>query len=225
MKSFKHLDIITAVFVTVLILSNITSAKIASLGWLSFDGGTILFPLAYIFGDILTEVYGYVKARRVIWIGFAMNVLMVATFWVIGNLPEDPMWGLQASWDNVLGVVWRIVLASLVAYLVGEFANSYLLAKIKIKTKGKKLWLRTIGSTVVGQFLDTTIFLLIAFAGILPWRLIGIIWLTNYVFKILVEILLLPITYKAVAWLKKKEEIDHYDTDTNFNPLKTKTEI
>ena len=220
MKSFKHLDIITAVFVTVLILSNITSAKIASLGWLSFDGGTILFPLAYIFGDILTEVYGYAKARRVIWIGFAMNVLMVVTFWVVGSLPQDPMWGLQASWDNVLGVVWRIVLASLVAYLVGEFVNSYLLAKIKIKTKGKMLWLRAIGSTVVGQFLDTTIFLIIAFAGILPWSLIGIIWLTNYVFKILVEILLLPITYRVVAWLKRKEEVDVYDTDTDFSPIK-----
>lgn len=217
---YKHLDIITTAFAVVLILSNITSAKIASLGWLSFDGGTILFPLAYIFGDILTEVYGYAKARRVIWIGFTMNVLMVATFWVVGKLPQDMMWGMQDSWDNILGVVWRIVLGSLVAYLVGEFVNSYLLAKLKIKTKGKMLWLRTIVSTIVGQFLDTTIFLLIAFAGILPWDLIGIIWLTNYIFKIGVEVLLLPITYKVVAWLKKKEEVDMYDTETDFNPIK-----
>jgi len=219
---YKHLDIITAIFVAVLILSNIASTKITSFGWLSFDGGMLLFPLAYIFGDILTEVYGYARARRVIWIGFAMNILMVATFWIVGKLPADPMWGLQESFDSILGVVWRIVLASLVAYLVGEFTNSYLLAKLKIKTKGKMLWLRTIGSTVVGQFLDTTIFLLIAFAGFLPWSLIGVIWLTNYIFKILIEILLLPITYKVVAWLKKHEHEDHYDKHTDFNPLKLK---
>ena len=222
MKNFRHLDLITTIFTVVLILSNIASTKITSFGWLSFDGGMLLFPLAYIFGDILTEVYGYARARRVIWIGFAMNILMVATFWIVGKLPADPMWGLQESFDSILGVVWRIVLASLVAYLVGEFTNSYLLAKLKIKTKGKMLWLRTIGSTVVGQFLDTTIFLLIAFAGFLPWSLIGVIWLTNYIFKILIEILLLPITYKVVAWLKKHEHEDHYDKHTDFNPLKLK---
>ncbi|MBT3816864.1 MAG: queuosine precursor transporter [Candidatus Magasanikbacteria bacterium] len=222
MKPYKHLDIITATFAVVLILSNITSAKIASIGWLSFDGGTILFPLAYIFGDILTEVYGYAKARRVIWIGFAMNLLMVLTFWGVGALPEDSLWGLQSSYDNILGFVPRIVLGSLVAYLVGEFVNSYILAKMKVKTGGKKLWARAIGSTVIGQFLDTTIFLLIAFAGILPWSLIGVIWITNYIFKILVEILLLPVTYKMVAWLKKEEDVDFYDTETNFKPVTIK---
>lgn len=220
---YKYLDIITTTFAVVLLLSNITSTKIASLDWLSFDGGLILFPLAYIFGDILTEVYGYARARRVIWIGFIMNILMVITFWLVGILPQDPSWDLQESWNNILGVVWRIVLASLVAYLVGEFTNSYILAKLKIKTKGKMLWLRTIGSTIVGQFLDTTIFLLIAFAGVLPWSLLGVIWLTNYIFKIVIEIILLPLTYKVVAWLKKKENEDYYDKDTNFNPLKIKT--
>lgn len=219
MKNFKYLDFITVAFATVLLLSNITSVKIAAVGWLSFDGGTILFPLAYLFGDILTEVYGYARARRVIWIGFMMNLLMVAVFWVVGKLPADSMWGMQSSYDNILGVVWRIVLASLVAYLIGEFANSYLLAKLKVRTKGKFLWLRAIGSTIVGQFLDTTVFLLIAFAGVLPWELIGIIWITNYVFKILVEVALLPFTYKVVAWLKKKEEVDVYDRDTNFSPI------
>jgi len=219
MSRFKYLDLITVTFAVILILSNITSTKIATIGWLSFDGGTILFPLAYIFGDILTEVYGYARARRVIWIGFIMNLLMVVTFWVVGKLPADPTWGLQESYNNILGIVWRIVLASLTAYLVGEFSNSYILAKLKIKTKGKFLWLRTIGSTIVGQFLDTTIFLLIAFAGILPWNLIWIIWITNYIFKIIVEIVLLPVTYRAVAYLKKKEEVDAYDENTDFNPI------
>ncbi len=217
---FKYLDIITAAFAVVLILSNITSTKILSLGWFSFDGGTILFPLAYIFGDILTEVYGYARARRVIWIGFAMNLLMVVTFWVVQKLPPAFDWGLQDSFEAILGVVPRIVLGSLCAYLLGEFLNSYVLAKIKIWTKGKYLWLRTIGSTFVGQFFDTTVFLLIAFAGVLPWDLILIIWISNYIFKILVEIVLLPITYRVVGWLKKKEETDYYDTDTDFSPIK-----
>jgi len=220
MKPYKYLDLITVTFATVLILSNITSAKIAAVGWLSFDGGTILFPLAYLFGDILTEVYGYARARRVIWIGFAMNLLMVLTFWIVGKLPADPMWGLQESFDNILGVVWRIVLASLVAYLVGEFVNSYVLAKLKIKTAGKKFWLRAIGSTIIGQFFDTTIFLVIAFAGILPWSLIWTIWIVNYIFKIMVEIILLPITYRVVSYLKKKESEDFYDKQTDFNPIK-----
>jgi len=220
MKTFKHLDAITAFFAVVLILSNITSTKILSLGWFSFDGGTILFPLAYIFGDILTEVYGYARARRVIWIGFAMNLLMVITFWVVQKLPPALDWGNQTAFESILGVVPRIVLGSLCAYLIGEFLNSYVLAKIKIKTQGKFLWLRTIGSTVVGQFFDTTVFLLIAFAGVLPWDLIWIIWVSNYIFKILVEIILLPVTYRVVGWLKKKEEVDYYDRDTNFNPLK-----
>ncbi|PIT86075.1 MAG: transporter [Candidatus Magasanikbacteria bacterium CG10_big_fil_rev_8_21_14_0_10_43_6] len=222
LKEHKYIDIITAAFATVLILSNIASAKIATIGWLSFDGGTILFPLAYIFGDILTEVYGYSRARRVIWIGFTMNLLMVLTFWLVGVLPPDAFWGMQDSYNNILGVVPRIVLGSLAAYLIGEFVNSYILAKMKIKTGGKKFWTRALGSTVVGQFLDTTVFLLIAFAGILPWELLGVIWITNYIFKIVVEILLLPVTYKVVAWLKEREHIDFFDTETDFHPIKLK---
>ncbi|HLD31325.1 MAG TPA: queuosine precursor transporter [Patescibacteria group bacterium] len=223
MKSFRYLDFITATFAAVLILSNITSTKLLSLGWFSFDGGTILFPLSYIFGDILTEVYGYARARRVIWIGFALNLLMVIIFYVVQKLPPALDWTGQAAFEQILGVVPRIVLGSLVAYLVGEFANSYLLAKIKLKTKGRFFWLRTIGSTIVGQFLDTTIFLLVAFAGLFPWPLIMIIWISNYIFKILIEILLLPLTYKIAGWLKKQENSDHFDTSTNFNPFQTKT--
>lgn len=222
MKNYKYLDFITAFFAVVLILSNITSSKILSLGWFSFDGGTILFPLSYIFGDILTEVYGYARSRRVIWIGFAMNILMVLIFYVVGKLPPAMDWGNQSAYDAILGVVPRIVLGSLCAYLIGEFLNSYVLAKLKVKTVGKFLWLRTIGSTMVGQFFDTTIFLLIAFAGVLPWDLIWIIWISNYIFKVGIEVILLPLTYRVVVFLKKKESEDYYDKDTNFNPIKLK---
>lgn len=220
MRQYKYTDIITAVFATVLILSNIASSKILSLGWFSFDGGTILFPLAYIFGDILTEVYGYARARRVIWIGFAMNLLMVLVFWGVGKLPPALDWGNQTAFDTILGVVPRIVLASLVAYLFGEFINSYVLAKLKIKTQGKYFWLRALGSTIVGEFFDTSIFIIIAFAGILPTSLLWTLWISNYVFKIGTELILLPITYRVVNWLKKKETEDYYDRDTNFNPIK-----
>ena len=202
---YKHLDLITVAFVAILLLSNITSAKIISLGWVSFDGGTILFPLAYLFGDILTEVYGLARARRVIWIGFGANILMVLAFLIVGLLPADPIWGLQNSYDAILGFVPRIVLGSLAAYLIGEFLNANVLVWIKNKTGEKLFWLRAIGSTIVGQFFDTTIFLLIAFAGVLPWNLIGVIWITNYIFKIGIEIVLLPITYKIVKRLKKTE--------------------
>ncbi len=220
LKQYKYIDIITAAFATVLLLSNIASVKIAAIAGVSFDGGAILFPLAYIFGDVLTEVYGYNRARRVIWIGFGMNLLMVLTFWVVGSLPADAMWGMQESYNNILGVVPRIVAGSLAAYLVGEFVNSYILARMKVKSKGEKFWARALGSTVVGQFLDTTIFLVIAFAGVLPWELIGIIWVTNYIFKIAVEVLLLPVTYKVVAWLKDREHVDFFDNDTDFRPIK-----
>lgn len=217
---FKYLDLITASFVTVLIVSNITSVKILSLGPFSFDGGTILFPLSYIFGDILTEVYGYARSRRVIWTGFAMNFITVLIFALVTKLPPALDWTGQEAFASVVGVVPRIVAASVVAYLVGEFVNSYILAKLKIKTAGKYFWLRAIGSTLVGEFFDTTIFLTIAFAGVLPWNLIWIIWISNYIFKILIEVILLPLTYRLTAFLKKKEEVDYYDTDTNFNPIK-----
>lgn len=220
MKNYRYLDIITAAFAAVLILSNISSAKILSLGWFSFDGGTIIFPLAYIFGDILTEVYGYARARRVIWVGFTMNLLMVLVFYIVGKLPPAMDWPFQESFMNILGVVPRIVAGSLCAYLAGEFTNSFVLAKLKIKTAGKYFGVRAIGSTIVGQFFDTTIFLLIAFAGVLPWNLLLVVWVSNYIFKILTELILLPITYRVAGWLKKKEEVDYYDTNTNFNPIK-----
>lgn len=218
--SFRYLDIITALFAAILIFSNITSAKILSLGWFSFDGGTIIFPLAYVLGAVLTEVYGYARARRVIWVGFALNLLMVVIFYTVGQLPPALDWPYQESYMNILGVVPRIVLASLTAYLVGEFMNSYVLAKLKIKTQGKQFWLRAITANLIGEFLDTTIFISIAFLGALPLNLILTVWVSNYIFKNLTEIILLPLTSRVVRWLKKKEELDFYDTQTNFNPLR-----
>lgn len=217
---YKYLDLVTVTFAVVLILSNITSIKTVDLNLLVFDGGMILFPLAYIFGDVLTEVYGYAKARRVIWLGFAMNLLMVLIFALVGALPTHP--DSIVSHDaflGVLGVVPRIVLASLVAYLSGEFLNSYVLAKMKVKMNGKKFWARAIGSTVVGQFVDTTIFTLVAFLGVLPNPILWSIWITNYIFKIGVEIILLPVTYTIVSKMKKVEHEDYFDKDTDFNPL------
>lgn len=218
-KHFRYLDIITATFAVILILSNIASAKILSLGWFSFDGGTIIFPLSYIFADILTEVYGYARARRVIWIGFALNLLMVLVFYAVGKLPPAMDWPFQESFMNILGIVPRIVVGSLAAYLIGEFMNSFFLAKLKVKTQGKYFWLRAIGSTMIGQLFDTTIFLLIAFARVLPWDLLLVVWVSNYVFKILTEIILLPATYRVTGYLKKKENEDYFDDDTNFSPF------
>jgi queuosine precursor transporter len=216
----SYLDLITTAFAVVLILSNIASTKIAAIGSFSFDGGLVLFPLAYIFGDILTEVYGYSRARRVIWIGFGMNLLMVLTFWLVGLLPADPMWGMQESFISILGVVPRIVVASLIAYLVGEFTNSYILAKMKVRMQGKRFWQRAIGSTIIGQGLDTTIFTIVAFWGIFPGSLLWTIWLTNYVAKVLIEVILLPITSRVVKKLKVREATDYFDKKTDFSPIK-----
>jgi len=219
-KVLKYIDIITALFVAVLLISNITSTKIVSLGWwLSFDGGTFLFPLSYIFGDVLTEVYGYKRARRVIWLGFLANLLMALIVIIVGKLPAASDWHNQQAYDAVLGLAPRIVLASLIAYLAGEFLNSYILAKLKILTHGRHLWVRTIGSTLAGQVADTLLFVVIAFGGILPWSLVATVIISNYIFKCGVEIVLTPVTYKAVNWLKRQEGEDYYDRGTEFNPF------
>jgi uncharacterized integral membrane protein (TIGR00697 family) len=218
-KPFKYLDIITVLFVAVLLISNIASTKIAKVGFMSLDGGTLLFPLSYIFNDVLTEVYGYSRSRKVIWLGFMSAIIMVITFSIVGMLPSDPQWGNQSAYKTILGQAPRIVLASLTAYLVGEFANSYILAKMKILTKGKWLWTRTIGSTLVGESVDSIIFILIAFAGVLPNSLLLSLIVFNYVFKTAVEVILTPVTYAVVNFLKRKESEDYYDTKTNFNPL------
>jgi hypothetical protein len=221
-KNYKYLSIISVFFVSVLLISNIASTKIVDLKWFTFDGGTLLFPLSYIFGDILTEVYGYKQSRRVIWLGFFMALLMSVIFMVVGALPSAPGWNNQNAYDLILGLTPRIVIASLFAYSAGEFSNSYILAKMKIWTKGKMLWSRTIGSTLVGEFVDSILFVLIAFWGILPGSLIVTLIISNYLFKTGIEILFTPVTYKVVNFLKKKENEDYYDTDTNFNPFNLK---
>lgn len=218
-KNFKYLDIVTAFFVAILLISNIADTKAITMGALSFGGGTFLFPFAYIFGDILTEVYGFKKARRVIWIGFACAILMATTFFLVGQAPASPDWIFQEDYMNILGLTPRIVLGSLVAYLFGEFVNSVILAKLKVITKGKYLWMRTIGSTIIGQLLDTTIFMFIAFYGIFPMDLIISIIISGYLLKVATEVLFTPFTYLIVNYLKKKEDEDFYDTKTNFTPL------
>ncbi|MGI6208668.1 MAG: queuosine precursor transporter [Anaerolineae bacterium] len=208
-----------ALFVAVLLISNVASSKILSLGPLSFDGGTLLFPISYIFGDVLTEVYGYARSRRVIWSGFFAALLMAATLAVVGWLPPAPGWEGQDAYRAILGQTPRIVLGSVVAYFAGEFSNSYTLARLKLVTRGRYLWLRTIGSTLVGEAVDTVLFVLIAFAGTLASPLLVAVIASNYAFKVGIEVLATPVTYRVVNYLKDLEQEDHYDWDTNFNPF------
>lgn len=222
MKRFKYLDIITVSFVSVLLISNVASTKILDLGAFTFDGGTILFPLSYIFGDILTEVYGYGRSRRVIWMGFFAAMLMSVVFMIVGALPPSPDWPHQESYDAILGLTPRIVIASLTAYFLGEFVNSFIMAKMKILTKGKHLWTRTIGSTLGGEFVDTAIFVGVAFWGVLPNEILPAILISNFVFKTMVEVLFTPVTYAVVNFLKRAEAEDYYDYDTNFNPFQVR---
>ena len=231
-RVFRYFDWIMALFVTVLIISNIaSSAKIVdwgfSLGGLrfAFDAGTILFPVSYIFGDVLTEVYGFKKSRRVIWTGFAMLVLSAVVLWLVRIMPGEASWegyAGQGAYDAILGGMSTggIVVASLVAYLVGEFSNSTVLARLKVVTQGKFLWLRTIGSTLVGEGVDTIIFILVAtLFGVFPWELFGTLAVTNYIFKVGIEVLMTPVTYQIVNWLKRAEKEDYYDTQTRFTPF------
>jgi hypothetical protein len=220
MRAYRHLDTITAIFVAVLLISNVASTKIVDFGIFSFDGGTLLFPLAYIFGDILTEVYGYARSRRVIWLGFMGSALMAGVLALVNFLPAAADWPYQEAFQAILGQTLRIVAASLIAYFAGEFANSYILAKLKIAMAGKHLWIRTIGSTLIGEGLDTIIFCLIAFYGAFDNQLLLVIIASNYVFKVGVEVLFTPFTYAIVGFLKRAESEDYYDKKTNFNPFR-----
>jgi uncharacterized integral membrane protein (TIGR00697 family) len=217
---YKYFDLIMALFVAVLLISNIASSKILRLGPFTFDGGTLLFPISYIFGDILTEVYGYRRSRRVIWVGFACAGLMAGTLALVGALQPAEGWENQEAYSAILGTTPRIVLGSLVAYFAGEFSNSYTLAKMKILTQGRWLWTRTIGSTLVGEGIDTLLFVTIAFAGTMPWSLFWSIVVSNYVFKVGLEAIMTPATYRITSFLKRTENEDVYDVDTDFNPFK-----
>ncbi|MBM3231475.1 queuosine precursor transporter [Candidatus Peregrinibacteria bacterium] len=231
-KISRNFDIIMAGFVAVLLVSNVaSSAKIVDWGVslgalpLAFDAGTLLFPVSYIFGDVLTEVYGYARARRVIWTGFACLALMSAYLFLVEKMPGEGQW-LSYAGDNafaaILGGVSTggIVVASLSAYLFGEFSNSFVLAKMKIATRGKYLWTRTIGSTMIGQALDTSIFVLVACVfGVFPWEIAWSLIVSNYIFKVCIEVMFTPVTYKVVRFLKRVESEDYFDNGTNFNPF------
>lgn len=221
--TYKYFTFLSVFFVTVLLISNIVSTKITDLGWFVFDAGTLLFPLVYVLGDVFTEVYGFRKSRSVIWMGFFATLLMALAFIVVGALPPASDWANQGAYDAILGLTPRIVIASLLAYFLGELTNAVILAKMKVATAGKHLWARTIGSSVVAQLVDSGIFVLVAFWGILPNELLVSILVSNYLFKTGLEVLLTPVTYRAVAFLKKKEQVDHYDRDTNFNPFSFKS--
>lgn len=220
-QQYRYLDVITAAFVAVLLISNTVSVKPVKVWQFAYDGGTILFPLSYIFGDILTEVYGYARSRRVIWLGFGAAGLMAVVYTIVGLLPAAGDWGFQQDYVNILGLVPRIVTASLIAYFAGEFSNSFVLAKMKILTRGRWLWMRTIGSTLAGQFVDTLLFVTIAFLGAegYSYPLLVQMGVSNYVFKVGVEVLFTPITYWVVGFLKRREQEDYYDYRTNFNPF------
>ena len=232
MKSYKYFDIIMALFVAVLITSNIaSSAKIVDWGIslfnipLAFDAGTLLFPISYVFGDILTEVYGYQRSRRVIWTGFFALVLTSLTLWFVGIMPGEATWKTYAgdtAYQAILGGMSTggIVLASLSGYWLGEFFNSFVLAKMKVLTNGRWLWSRTIGSTLVGEAIDSVVFIAVAsLFGVFPWSLFVTLAFTNYLFKVVIEAMMTPLTYLVVNALKRAENEDYYDRETNFNPF------
>lgn len=220
--ALRYYDLIGMAFIAVLLISNIAAQKLFVLGPLVLPAGTLLFPIAYIFGDVLTEVYGYDRSRRIVWMGFAASLLMAVVFSIAVALPPAPGWPMQEPYALVLGLVPRLVLASLVAYLCGEFLNSYVLAKLKVRMQGRHLWIRTIGSTLLGEGADTAIFMTIAFAGILPTPVLLSAIVSAYLVKVAYEIAATPLTYVIVRALKRAEGIDHYDVGTNFNPFKLK---
>jgi len=221
LKTTKYYDIILASFVSFLLISNISAVKIIDLHGFLTDGGAILFPLTYIFGDILTEVYGFRYARRAIWTAFGIMGIASVVFLLVGAAPAGAEWGLQDSWNNILGFVPRIVIASLAAFLVGQFMNAFVLAKLKVRFGKERMWIRLIGSTVVGELFDTMIFTLVAFtaSGFMSGPQMVKFIIQGWIFKTVVEIIMLPVTYRVIAFLKKAENQDALDTDTNFTPL------
>lgn len=231
MPTQRRLPLITAVFVTSLIIANIIAVKIITLGPLILSAAILIFPLSYIFGDILTEVYGYARARRVIWIGFGCNLLAVLAIWLSIKLSPAPFWKIgtfqspqasQQAYQAIFGFTPRLLAASFFAYLLGEFLNSFVLAKMKIATGGRHLWLRTIGSTLAGQLADSGVFISLAFYGTIPPGALGGLIVTQWLVKSAYEALATPFTYLAVNYLKRKEREDFFDRETNFNPLKWK---
>lgn len=225
---FRYFDFVMAAFVTILLLSNILGAgKVATvdlpgIGDWPFGAGILFFPISYVIGDVLTEVYGYGRARRCIWAGFAALLFMAFMAWVVVALPPAPSWSGQAAYEAVFGQVPRIVFASIIAFWAGEFANSYVLARMKIWTAGKHLWTRTIGSTFVGQGIDSLIFYPLAFYGLWDNQTLLIVLLTQFALKVGWEAALTPVTYAVVGWLKRREGVEIFDKGTDFTPFRTR---
>lgn len=212
--------IVTALFVTCLITANIIIVKQISIAGVVLPAAIIIFPLSYVIGDVLTEVYGYQQARRVIWLGFLCNLVTVVAIWIAKILPAAPVFEAQQAYERILGSTPRFLLASFLAYLAGEFTNSIVLSRMKIWTRGRWLWTRTIGSTVLGQGVDTVVVLTIAFFGVLPLGILGMMVLSHWLVKVAYEVMATPFTYLAVGYLKRKEGLDVYDYGIDFNPLK-----
>ncbi|MBA2466296.1 MAG: queuosine precursor transporter [Sphingomonas sp.] len=229
-RPFRYFDLVMAAFVTILLLSNVIGAgkraelDLPLLGLWPFGAGILFFPLAYVIGDVLTEVYGYARARRCIWAGFVATLFMAFMSWVVVALPPAADWPGQAAYESVFGQVPRIVLASVTAFWLGEFANSYVLARMKILTKGRHLWSRTIGSTLVGQGIDSAIFYPLAFYGAPGWPTEAILWvmLSQFLLKVSWEVLLTPVTYAVVGFLKRREGVDVFDVGTDFTPFRVR---
>jgi uncharacterized integral membrane protein (TIGR00697 family) len=230
-RQFRYYEFVMAAFVTVLICANLIGpAKISQielplLGTLIFGAGVLFFPISYVFGDILTEVYGYARARRVIWAGFAGLAFASFMAWVVVALPPAPFWTNQQAYEIAFGTAWRVAGASMIAYFCGEFVNSFVLAKMKIATAGKWLWTRTIGSTIAGEAVDSAIFYPLAFygTGIIPNDKLIPVMLFQFVAKVAVEVVFTPVTYKVVASLKRAEREDYYDRNTDFSPFSLRT--
>ncbi len=219
-KNFRYYDFIMAAFVCILLCSNLIGAsKIATVAGFTFGAGVLFFPISYVFGDVLTEVYGYARARKVVWAGFAALIFASFMSWFVLKLPPAEGWIHQEAFQTVFGSTPRLVLGSLIAFFCGEFCNSFVLAKMKILTKGKALWSRTIGSTIVGEGVDSALFYPIAFYGLWPNDLLIKVMISNYFIKVGWEVVITPFTYLIVNALKRAEGVDHYDTNTNFTPF------
>lgn len=210
---------VAVAFVTCLLVSNVTAVKLIDVAGFVLPGAIVIFPVSYIIGDVLTEVYGFAKARTVIWLGFLANLLMVAAFALVGILPAAGFWDGGPAYDAILGATPRILAASFLAYLVGEFANAYVLARLKVATEGRLLWLRTIGSSVVGQSLDSAIFITVAFAGVMPAEVLLTAIVVQALAKTAYEALATPVTYLVVGWLKRADGVDTFDRETRFTPI------
>ena len=229
-RAYRYYEFVMAAFVTILICSNLIGpAKIAQMdlplvGVLTFGAGVLFFPISYVFGDVLTEVYGYARSRRVIWAGFAGLAFASFMSWVVVSLPPAPFWKNQAAYEIAFGLTWRIALASMIAYFCGEFVNSFVLAKMKIATQGRWLWTRTIGSTIFGEGVDSLIFYPLAFygTGIIPDDKLPAVMVAQFIGKVAVEVVFTPVTYAVVGWLKRAEQEDYYDRDTRFTPFSLK---